>query len=130
MIDAIVKLINEVEKRTTARQQCLRTAFTILDVRQQNWIDGATLTALLHAMSSYRFVSNDLLTHFLWNHNFYYDYRFCVRRNEMSCVALDQRNIWKFFLTDNKEDSLLKTPTFCFLCVLIYVCQKSSFNTA
>ncbi|XP_024370612.1 two pore calcium channel protein 1 isoform X3 [Physcomitrium patens] len=47
------QMVNEVEKRTTARQQCLRAAFRILDVRQQNWIDGATMTALLHAMSSY-----------------------------------------------------------------------------
>jgi two pore calcium channel protein len=51
-----VKMVTEVEKRTTARQQCLRTAFIMLDTRQQNWIDGATMTALLHAMSSYRFV--------------------------------------------------------------------------
>ncbi|XP_073388822.1 two pore calcium channel protein 1 isoform X2 [Physcomitrium patens] len=50
---ADIAMVNEVEKRTTARQQCLRAAFRILDVRQQNWIDGATMTALLHAMSSY-----------------------------------------------------------------------------
>lgn len=47
------QMATEVEKRTTARQQCLRTAFIMLDTRQQNWIDGATMTALLHAMSSY-----------------------------------------------------------------------------
>lgn len=79
-------MVNEVEKRTTARQQCLRAAFRILDVRQQNWIDGATMTALLHAMSSYRFVLNVLSTHSFCKHNLYQDYCFSVRRNEMSSL--------------------------------------------
>ncbi|KAG0629978.1 hypothetical protein M758_1G144100 [Ceratodon purpureus] len=47
------QMATEAEKRITARQQSLRAAFVMLDTKQQEWIDGAKITALLNAISSY-----------------------------------------------------------------------------
>lgn len=44
----------EVAKRTTARQGNLKAAFSLLDVRHQEWIDGATMIALFLAIGRYR----------------------------------------------------------------------------
>lgn len=52
----MMQMASEVVKRTTIRQQSLRAAFNLLDIRQQNWIDGATMIALFHAMNIHRFV--------------------------------------------------------------------------
>ncbi|XP_024379909.1 two pore calcium channel protein 1 isoform X1 [Physcomitrium patens] len=48
----------EVAKRTTARQGNLRAAFSLLDVRHQEWIDGATMIALFLAIGRYREISD------------------------------------------------------------------------
>jgi hypothetical protein len=53
----MLQMANEVEKRTKERQQSLKAAFSLLIRREQNWIDGATMIALFHAMSSYRLVT-------------------------------------------------------------------------
>lgn len=47
----------EVAKRITARQGNLRAAFSLLDIRRQEWIDGATMIALFLAVGRYRYVS-------------------------------------------------------------------------
>lgn len=44
----------EVAKRITARQGNLRAAFSLLDTRHQEWIDGATMIALFLAIGRYR----------------------------------------------------------------------------
>lgn len=44
----------EVAKRITARQGNLRAAFSLLDTRHQEWIDGATMVALFLAIGRYR----------------------------------------------------------------------------
>jgi two pore calcium channel protein len=46
----------EVAKRITARQGNLRAAFSLLDIRHQEWIDGATMIALFLAIGRYRCV--------------------------------------------------------------------------
>lgn len=56
-IAPMLQMANEVEKRTKERQQSLKAAFSLLITREQNWIDGATMIALFHAMSSYRLVT-------------------------------------------------------------------------
>ncbi|XP_024360131.1 two pore calcium channel protein 1 isoform X1 [Physcomitrium patens] len=48
----------EVAKRTTARQGNLKAAFSLLDVRHQEWIDGATMIALFLAIGRYRHISD------------------------------------------------------------------------
>lgn len=50
----------EVAKRTTARQGNLRAAFSLLDVRHQEWIDGATMIALFLAIGRYRCVTPNI----------------------------------------------------------------------
>jgi two pore calcium channel protein len=47
----------EVAKRTTARQGNLRAAFSLLDTREQEWIDGATMISLFLIIGRYRSVS-------------------------------------------------------------------------
>lgn len=46
----------EVAKRITARQGNLRAAFSLLDIRHQEWIDGATMIALFLAIGRYRHI--------------------------------------------------------------------------
>uniref|UniRef100_A0A7I4BQ85 Ion transport domain-containing protein n=1 Tax=Physcomitrium patens TaxID=3218 RepID=A0A7I4BQ85_PHYPA len=46
----------EVAKRITARQGNLRAAFSLLDTRHQEWIDGATMIALFLAIGRYRHI--------------------------------------------------------------------------
>jgi two pore calcium channel protein len=46
----------EVAKRTTARQRNLRAAFSLLDIRHQEWIDGATMISLFLAIGRYRHI--------------------------------------------------------------------------
>ncbi|XP_024358614.1 two pore calcium channel protein 1 [Physcomitrium patens] len=46
----------EVAKRITARQGNLRAAFSLLDTRHQEWIDGATMVALFLAIGRYRHI--------------------------------------------------------------------------
>lgn len=48
----------EVAKRITARQGNLRAAFSLLDIRHQEWIDGATMIALFLAIGRYRCVTH------------------------------------------------------------------------
>jgi len=48
----------EVAKRITARQGNLRAAFSLLDVRHQEWIDGATMIALFLAIGRYRYATS------------------------------------------------------------------------
>jgi len=47
----------EVAKRITARQRNLRAAFSLLDIRHQEWIDGATMISLFLAIGRYRCVT-------------------------------------------------------------------------
>ncbi|KAH8967292.1 hypothetical protein BDL97_03G070700 [Sphagnum fallax] len=46
----------EVAKRTTARQGNLRAAFSLLDTREQEWIDGATMISLFLIIGRYRHI--------------------------------------------------------------------------
>jgi two pore calcium channel protein len=46
----------EVAKRITARQGNLRAAFSLLDIRHQEWIDGATMISLFLAIGRYRLI--------------------------------------------------------------------------
>ncbi|CAM6105685.1 unnamed protein product [Calypogeia fissa] len=46
----------EAKKQVTARQGSLRAAFSLLDTRQQEWIDGPTMIALFLAIGNYRHI--------------------------------------------------------------------------
>lgn len=48
----------EVAKRITARQGNLRAAFSLLDSRHQEWIDGATMVSLFLAIGRYRHITD------------------------------------------------------------------------
>lgn len=56
----------EVAKRTTARQRNLRAAFSLLDIRHQEWIDGATMISLFLAIGRYRCVTLFTLQAEIW----------------------------------------------------------------
>lgn len=49
-----VQMAVEAKKQVTARQGSLRAAFSLLDTRQQEWIDGPTMIALFLAIGNYR----------------------------------------------------------------------------
>lgn len=55
-ISWVLQMAVEVAKRITARQGNLRAAFSLLDIRRQEWIDGATMIALFLAVGRYRYV--------------------------------------------------------------------------
>ncbi|BBN16272.1 protein MpTPC3 [Marchantia polymorpha subsp. ruderalis] len=46
----------EAKKQVTARQGSLRAAFSLLDTRHQEWIDGPTMIALFLAIGNYRHI--------------------------------------------------------------------------
>lgn len=66
MIAWLSQMVVEVAKRITARQGNLRAAFGLLDIKHQEWIDGATMIALFLAIGRYRcvFLLHRFVIHF------------------------------------------------------------------
>lgn len=100
----------EVAKRITARQGNLRAAFSLLDTRRQEWIDGATMIALFLAIGRYRWVIIANKLSWWWTKGKFNPFRAiagCTSSYFMHvCCKLIRKSV---YLCSTKSKSLLST---------------------